>query len=508
MSRRAAAVLVVVVLATASGALLLSRPAEIRVGAEEDLQAVLDRASPGAVVVLGEGEHRGPVTIDRRLTLRAEPGAIVAASPEEPAVVTVLADGASVEGITTFGGSSGVIVREVDLVLLDSVQVMAADLHGIEVIDASARITGVEVAGLKHPLAQGIEVRNADGRPDSVIENSTVIGGMEGIVSHVAELVIRDNVVTDTTMRGITVTEMSDGVVTDNTVERAIGAGLYCGDMSRCQFQNNVATGVAASDDGRSTEGWGLVVTYHAAASTENDVLEGAAGAKMASIGGKFTQRSPLEPGDGLGAALPAGLAVAAALALLGLLYAAARPAARWLARAMSPAGDRRGPSWLLSLGLVGLGVQTFHMIEHSLQLYRVRVDGIPSRGGIVGPRVEAEWIHFIYNGAVLVGFLLVVAARKAGWQPPGRQEIGDRILLAGVLIQGYHVVEHSTKLAQHIASGAKVNHGILGGEVDLVLLHFSVNLAVYLAAVGAAVAYVWGVRMRKRVTQRVLGYG
>jgi hypothetical protein len=460
------------------------------------------------VVTLGQGEHDGPLVVGRRMTLRGDPGATVVAASDEPAVISVTAGGASVEGITTHGGSSGIVVREVDGVRLESLQVIGADLHGVEVIDASTRVSGVDVIGLRHPLAQGIEVRNADGRPDTVIADSSITGGMEGIVSHVAEVVIRDNVVRDTTMRGITVTEMSDGVVTGNRVEDATGAGLYCGDMSRCQFSDNVVMDVAGVDNGRSTEGWGLVVTYHAAASTANDVLEGDAGATMASIGGKFQERSPLEPGDGAGAILPSAVAVLAALGVLGVLYLLARPAARLLQRNVSPAGDKRGPTWLLSLGILGLAVQTFHMIEHSLQLYRVRVDGIPSRGGIVGPVVEAEWIHFFYNAAVLVGFLLVVAARKTGWQPPGRREIGDRILLAGLVLQAYHAIEHSAKLVQHLSSGAKVNHGILGGEIDLVLLHFSINLGVYLAAVGAAAAYLWGARLRRRLPQRSLSFG
>lgn len=509
MNRRAVLAGVVAALALAAAVWIVDRPPLVRVDPGDDLGSVLEAAPANAVVVLAAGEHRGSVSIDRNLTLRGEPASRVVAPRDAPAVLTVLADDVRVEGITTFGGSTGILVREVDRVVLDSVQVTGADLHGIEIVDASARLSAVEVASLRHPLAQGIEVRNADGRPDTVIEHSTVSGGMEGIVSHVAEVVIENNVVRDTTLRGVTVTEMSDGIVVGNAIEGATGAGLYCGDMSRCQFQDNIATQVAGDDDARSTAGWGLVVTYHASASTENDILDGAAGPTMASIGGRFVERSPLEPGEGLKAALPASLAVLAALTLVALCYLALRRVTGVLERrGASVQADRRGPAWLLSLALVGLGVQTFHMIEHALQLYRVRVDGIPSRGGIVGPQVEAEWVHFLYNTAVLLGFLLVVAARRSGWQPPGKHDIGDRLLLVGVLIQGYHAVEHSVKLAQHIGSGAKVNQGILGGAVDLVLLHFSINLAVYLAAVGACVAYAWGDRLKRGVERHALSYG
>lgn len=507
MNRRlaAAAALAAVVM---PGMWFLSRPDAVRIEAGDDVQASLRRAPAGAVVELGAGEHLGPLTLGRAMTLRGEPGTVVTAGSDAPAVVTVSADGTIVEDLTTRGGATGVMVREVEDVELRSLTVQGAELHGIEIIDATAHVSGAHVSELRHPLAQGIEIRNSDGRPDSVIEDSTVIGGMEGIVSHVAELAIRDNLVTETTMRGITVTEMSDGWVTGNRVRDVTGAGLYCGDMSRCQFQDNVVTGVAGDSNGRSTAGWGLVVTYHAEASSQNDVLQGVAGPRMASIGGDFRSRSPLERGAGWGALLPASGAIVAALALIGLLYVCASPFARALERGVASEGDRRGPTWLLSLGVLGLGVQTFHMIEHTLQLFRVRVDGIPSRGGIVGPRVEAEWIHFAYNSAVLVGFLLIVLARHSGWRPPGRVQIGDRILLVGVVVQGYHAIEHSTKLAQHLSSGAKVNHGILGGQIDLVLLHFSINLAVYLSGVGACIAYLWGVRLRHRSNRQALSYG
>jgi hypothetical protein len=64
------------------------------------------------------------------------------------------------------------------------------------------------------------------------------------------------------------------------------------------------------------------------------------------------------------------------------------------------------------------------------------------------------------------------------------------------MLVQGYHVLEHTAKLAQHIATGAKVNPGLLGGHVDLVWFHFAINLTVYAAFLGACVCYL-GFRRR-----------
>src|SRR5215204_1044032 len=55
-----------------------------------DLQAVLDRAADGDVVVLRSGEHRGQLRIARRLKLEGEPGAVVL-GPGKGNVITVSA---------------------------------------------------------------------------------------------------------------------------------------------------------------------------------------------------------------------------------------------------------------------------------------------------------------------------------------------------------------------------------------------------------------------------------
>ena len=423
------------------------------------------------------------------------------------AVVTVAGSGVKLEELMVRGGLSGVLVREVQEVELEDVSVTGARLHGIEVVDASALISRARVDGLRSSYAQGIEVRNSDGRPDTVVEDSVVIGGQEGIVTHVSEVTFRDNLVTDTTMRGIAVTEMSDGIVERNQVRGAAGIGLYCGDMSRCAFEENSVSRVARGSGGESSAGWGLVVNYHASASTTGDVLAGAAGTRAAFTGSRFTPGSPLEPGARWVAILPAAGATLAALGgvvlLLGLIRSTQRRRSR-PHRASSAAASREPKLRGVWVALwLGIAVQTFHMAEHVLQVYRVHVDGVPGRGGLAGPSVDAEVVHFLYNAAVLGMLVMVGVARRNGWAPQGRLEAGDRLLAAAVLIQGYHMVEHSTKLVQHVVTGAKVNDGILGAFIDLVWLHYALNLAVYASFVGACVAYGWPLRLQ---LQRLLG--
>lgn len=510
-SRRGAAAAAVAVACTGA-VLLVARPAapQISVDAGTPLQPILRGAPAGATVTLGPGAHRGPVTIERAVTLRGQPGARLVASTDADAALAVAASGARVEALFVRGGVSGIGVREANDVELDGVTVTGAQLQGIEVVDASAHITGARVENLQSSYAQGIEVRNSDGRPDTVVEHSSVRGGQEGIVSHVSEVTFRDNEVTETTMRGVVVTEMSDGIVEDNRVSDSAGVGLYCGDMSRCAFSGNQVATVAAGRGGRSSEGWGLVVNFHATASSDGDILAGEAGDRAAFLGSRFLNESPLEPGAGSAALVPAALATAVALAAVALTFAlsaaalcrtrsSSRPATRAVAqREVNAAGGRAWRGVWVALWL-GIGVQGFHMAEHVLQVYRVHVDGVPGRGGLAGPSVDAEVVHFLYNAAVLTMLVVVAFARRRGWTPAGSVRIGDRLMAAAVAIQGFHMVEHSTKLVQHLATGAKVNPGILGNAVDLVWLHYAINLSVYVAFVGACAAYGWGWRERAR---------
>jgi hypothetical protein len=473
---------------------------EVTIETTDDLQKVVAAAPPGATLVLEAGIHRGPVLVARDLALTGRPGAVVSAPRSADAVLLLRGHGARVSGLELRGGSSGLSIDGADGVEVDDVVVRGADLHGIEVVAGSADISSVEVGDLRSPIAQGIEIRNSDGHPDTVVENSGVVGGQEGIVSHVSEVKISSNRVNGTTLRAIAVTEMSDGVISDNDVTDARGAGLYCGDMSRCEFRGNSVARVGPAAEGvRSRAGWGLVVQYHATASLHGDSLAGAAGPTTTMQSSRIITRSPLEPGAGVGALGPASIAVATAAMIVLVFFFAARavmkrypprsPARRKVARAAT------------AVMLVALAVQSFHIVEHVLQAFRVHADGVPSRGGIVGPAVDAEWIHFTYNAVVLGGMAVGLAARYRGWRPAGGARIGDWFLAAAVGIQSYHLVEHTFKVVQHVVTGAKVNPGILGASFNLVWLHFAINLAVYAAFFVACFAYFVRAQGERRLT-------
>jgi hypothetical protein len=88
---------------------------------------------------------------------------------------------------------------------------------------------------------------------------------------------VRDNQVSGTSLRAITLTEMSMGEVEDNEVAGALGVGIFCGDYSHCSIQDNTVVGTRpdlASGD-RTRMGFGIVSHYGARADLDGNRLEG-----------------------------------------------------------------------------------------------------------------------------------------------------------------------------------------------------------------------------------------
>jgi hypothetical protein len=75
-------------------------------------------------------------------------------------------------------------------------------------------------------------------------------------------------------MRGITVTEMSMGSVVHNEVSDAVGVGIFCGDYSMCEIEDNqvgrVRPDYASGDAFR--HGFGIVSHYNAEATLAQNV--------------------------------------------------------------------------------------------------------------------------------------------------------------------------------------------------------------------------------------------
>jgi nitrous oxidase accessory protein len=159
------------------------------------LQAVIDRAAVGDVVILAPGEHRGGITIGKTLTLEGEPGAMVVGNGKG-SVITVAAPRTVVRGLEIRGSGtdlfemdSGVFVeqsatgaRVEDNAIIGNL--VGIYLHGAE--DALAK--GNSIVGMKEgrtsEAGDGISVWNAPGA--EIIDND-ISFGRDGIFTKASQ---------------------------------------------------------------------------------------------------------------------------------------------------------------------------------------------------------------------------------------------------------------------------------------------------------------------------------
>lgn len=125
------------------------------------LQEVVDRTAEGDVVVLGPGDHRGPVRIGRRLTLEGTAGAVLDGGGVGN-VVTVEAAGAVVRGLTIRGSGR-------DLVAMNA---------GVFLTQAAAGAM-VEDNRIEDNL-YGVYIHGAE---EAVVRRNRIVGSQEGRVN-------------------------------------------------------------------------------------------------------------------------------------------------------------------------------------------------------------------------------------------------------------------------------------------------------------------------------------
>ena len=219
-------------------------------------------------VYLAAGVHQGPLVLDSEQILVGARGAVVRGG------ILVTADGVTVRNVTVVGGEHGIHVDGAEDVVLEDVTVRGSELDGINARRSSVTIRDciVDVSGR---YTQGIDVSFGFDLAPSVIEGCAVTGGQEGIVTHFAHAVVRENQVSGTTMRAITLTEMSMATVEDNEVEDVLGVGIFCGDYSVCEIEGNSVVGTrpdVASDD-RTRMGYGILAHYGASAKLVDNTL-------------------------------------------------------------------------------------------------------------------------------------------------------------------------------------------------------------------------------------------
>jgi hypothetical protein len=220
-------------------------------------------------VHLAAGVHRGPLVLDHAQTVVGARGAVVQGG------ILITADDVTLRDLTIRGGEYGIEIRDAESVEIERVVVEAAELDGINARQSQVEIRDCTIRSLPGAATQGIDLSFSSRLAPSIVDGCVVTGGNEGIVSHMANVLVRDNRVTSTELRGIAVTEMSMGEVEDNLVEDALGVGIFCGDYSHCAIEDNLVTGMRADPSGNPTRaGFGLVAHYGAVATVRGNSLE------------------------------------------------------------------------------------------------------------------------------------------------------------------------------------------------------------------------------------------
>ncbi|HSK16111.1 MAG TPA: right-handed parallel beta-helix repeat-containing protein [Gaiellaceae bacterium] len=215
-------------------------------------------ATQPPVVHLAAGVHEGPIVLDRSQRLVGELGTVVRGG------IVVSADDVTVQDVTVVGGDYGIEVVNAERVTLERVNVLWAEIDGINVRRSSVAIRDCVVREPTGSYAQGIDISFGFDLAPSVVERCTVTGGMEGIVTHFAHALVRENRVSATSLRAITLTEMSMAEARENVVEDAVGVGIFCGDYSMCRIERNTVSGTAAdlASGDRTRLGYAIVSHY------------------------------------------------------------------------------------------------------------------------------------------------------------------------------------------------------------------------------------------------------
>ncbi len=213
-------------------------------------------------VRLAAGVHEGPLVLDHPQRLVGEPGTVVRGG------IVITSDDVHVRDLTVFGGEIGIEVRDSESVLLERVRVGGAAMDGISARRSSVRIRDCRIDSPRTAGAQGIDISFALAVRPSRVERCRVTGGAEGIVSHLSTVLIRDNDISDTSLRGIAVTEMSMGEVDENRVRDAVGVAIFCGDYSHCTITDNTVSGTTPDPSGNPTRGGFGILSYFGSIAT------------------------------------------------------------------------------------------------------------------------------------------------------------------------------------------------------------------------------------------------
>ena len=161
----------------------------------EDVQAAIARAAEGDTIRLANGRHSGPVTLDRRLTLAGEPGAILEGNGQGN-VVTVTAPASVVRGLEITGSgdnlfdmNSGVFLTQTATGAVVEDNRLTGNLYGIYLHGAANSIArNNEVTGRRgvrmSETGNGISLWNA---PGAKVVDNVIRYGRDGLYTNASK---------------------------------------------------------------------------------------------------------------------------------------------------------------------------------------------------------------------------------------------------------------------------------------------------------------------------------
>lgn len=137
---------------------------------------------------------------------------------------------------------------------------------------------------------------------------------------------------------------------------------------------------------------------------------------------------------------------------------------------------------------LSAIVLQTFHMIEHIVQLHQHAILGwgVKDSSGWIAA-LNLEEIHWIYNVSyfLLLGIVFKNCSFFTLKERPKIVRVSIILFNFAFVLQGYHVLEHTVRMTQYFYTQCTPCAGILGAHVDGIYLHFVLNFLVFVYPIG-----------------------
>jgi nitrous oxidase accessory protein len=225
--------------------------AVVRVAADNaSLQAVIDRTLPGDVITLETGEHAGPITINKTLTLEGEPGAVITGNGKG-SVIKVEAPQTVIRGLEIKGSGKNLFDMDSGIFLAQTARgarvegnailgnLVGVYIHGAE----NSLIKGNRIVGLREgrtsEAGDGVSVWNAPGA--QVVDNE-ISYGRDGIFTKTSKQNIFKGNMLKSVRFGIHYMYTNNSEISQNiSLGNTVGYAIMFSD--RLQVTGNVSDG-------------------------------------------------------------------------------------------------------------------------------------------------------------------------------------------------------------------------------------------------------------------------